>query len=709
MALDFYTYDQTFWDADSSSIDFTLKNKNINTGQVINYEATYADYLQRYQTTLHFINDNITSTYAKEEIKLFPYSTSAILTNEERTRRRTSPSTFVFYGITNGSPAREFIPLLELNHSPINKSIYGITYISVNDKYFNGETVSQALEDDVDADTIRQVFKCEYRDRSGRRRIEFAGTPRQIAHYLVGGLPFASEKFYYPLDIDTVENEKDVYADERSKPGDTFNSFWQDHYDSIIQIEEFETQFVDAKNAPFYAIVKSAIATLTVSMYRAVKLFNKFFVNKFDQADVDYWNEVLDTKIYSNSYYSDKTQTITAVSTDLFNRIKSITIDSATGWPPFAFVWRGNELLQYRRREGNTLYDIVRHIRGRKNASIIAGDSLRLLGTVRIEETEPLYKDRMAALLGPKETVENMQTAVNSVIGNSPLASATVFDCHGFDYNDSTKDLYNWVWPKRDIGWFLGKKGYYSLRGRGNYTAATALITLTDIDSNYVIENVSTGDTLYFSYDGENYSSATVYSVDIDNETIKLIDYLRDSEGTLLDNKTNKKLDVYAVGTETRKIKNRNTDNKFNFSVQTWLGKKTETTGYFYNTFDISTILYETSANSSATTLASAVSADDTSEYRLPSNKLRYNYTGRVKSYELNESYTNKVEGKYPFFVVVDKWQFNDHIITDIVDRAKCIGTTPNYAINKTFVSYRTSIANENAPFFDFILANRNE
>lgn len=710
---DLFTYDIAVYDGGQKSVEFTGKWKNVPSGETAHFNANYLDYGYAYRTTINSINDNVSGTLAKEGLKLNRFAINSLAGTMESAERKRGPASLVMWGLSEGvSNSWERILAFELK--PLDKQTVGRIKVSVSDKYATGETVSQDLEDELDTSPStqkRQVFRCEFRTREGSKIMEYAGTPRQIAHFLVGGLPFAKDNFDFTISEGTIENEKTTYSDGRLKPGATFNSFWDDHFSSIVELREFELEFIDSNNSVLYALLKGIASTMSVVQYAVLDFFKSFFVRQFTDDHVEAWTEALDTDIYRHSYNLKRTTTVTDVEFTRFGELKSITLENTANWPPFGFVWlNGKELIQYKAKDGDTISDIDRHLKGIRCATILAGDTVKMIGNVRLEETLESFRDRAGALLGPKETLAALQSATNAVLSNSQDATGTVFDLHSLEYNTPSNQLDRWVDVKRQIGWFLGSKGELSLTGTATYTASTKTLVVTATDGS--LDDLSAGDTLYANYGtgDDEWASARIYSIDVETGTVVLVNKLLDGTDEI-GNFTSKTVKVYAVGTEQSNLRAEDTDDIKNFAAQTVLNREWETVGYFQDTFDIDSLYYETASHaaSSETSLEALLALDDTSEYTynedggsLRVGNSRFSYTGKLLSYNFTPLTIRKVEGRYPFFAIINDYTFSEDILTDTYDRVKAVGTTPNVVVNKEFYLFRTSISSERAPFIDF-------
>jgi hypothetical protein len=731
---DLYTYDAFLYDSiPGNGVDVTFIYQNQGTGKVAIFYGNYLDFYKMYEVNINSINDNSTGDLARESIKIHKFAFNSILDKEETINKTNEPSSLVIYGIADKGSYNSYEKIMELTLHPLPMNFRGRMTVSVSNVYFTGQEVAQDLYDDLDTSPstlTRQVLNYSYWDRSGYHEEEYAGTPRQIVNWLIGGFPFAKDRLTkygsgintLVYDEDTIENEKTVYSDGRIAPGAYFNSLWNDNYNDVFALKEFKIEFVDSRNAPLYALTKAIAATIDTVTRTIVNVFNKFFVSLFEIVDFGYWKDVLDTKVYYYTYNIDKTALITSVTKNVYNEVIEIVVDNVDKWPEFGFLQHGLELMQFRVRDNQKLSDFNRHIRGVKSADIVVGDTLKLIGNIRVSENEGLLHKRLRFLMGPKETVTNIQDALNVVVANSENASVEVFDMNITDYS-TTAEKRKWSFPKRDIGWFLGSKGYASLpQVDVTYTKATKTLTLSNYQ--YPLSNISTGDRVYIRYSGDDVViDGEVFSIDAINDTVTLIDKLLDDAGAEInDFATVRTATFYAIGTSTTRI-SESVDNDFlQFFPETYLNKELETSGFFHNTYDIDTLYYETTVNENETSLTDVIAAEDTSIYypasfitESPSGDIildgtnqRFSYTGNIKSYTLNPMITTKLEGRHPFIVIVNEWNFNDEIINDTVNRLKAIGTTPNVVINKNFHLFRTYIANPEAPFTDMIFSYKN-
>jgi hypothetical protein len=724
---DLINYDQYVYDAEGQSFDFRIVCRNKTTGGDRTVRGVnYLDYRRSYQTYIHSLNDNSAGELARDSTRLYGYAVSAITDREETKNKIDLPSQYIIYGVTDYG---DRIPIMTLTLTSFNYNLRGRATFSISDYYATGEIVSQTLEDEYDISPsylYRQVLRYTYYDHSGYHEMEYAGTPRQIINYLIGGLPFATELLVEPAfvgdalnaiayDQDTIDNEGSLYSDDRLRPGVYFTSIWQDYYDnsqfSTIALVPTEIEFVDSNNAPIYALIKSVVSTVDIVSQRIFRAFDSFFIKTINLLDYKYWTTVLDTKIFKYSYQENKTTTISAINYNVLNQLESIEVADATRWPDFAMVLIDQELAQFTSRIGNILYidEGNRHIDGVRNMPLRVGQTVKLYGDVRLTENQDAFRSRLMSFLGEKETPKALNNALQILLQNSEGATGEVFDFHSYDY--LTSENIRWAFPKREIGWFAGGNGDYSLKSATcSYVAATKTLTLSNLSNS--LGYLTSGDTVYVKYGGDDeISIGYVYSIDAINNTVVLIDALTDSDGVLLGNVTGS-ASFYALGSSQTRIKESDIGDAFDFEDETILNHSLETLGYFHNTQDIKTIYYETITNQGSTTLPIAIASEDTSQYDeaiyniagITGTNNQYNYTGKILSYSYEPFVVNALSGRYPFIVRVNDWNFNDQIIVETIEQLKTIGTTPNYVINKDITSFRTTIGSDKSPFIDFCI-----
>jgi hypothetical protein len=730
---DLIDYDQYVYDADSQTLDFRIVCENKTTGGDRTVRgANYLDYRRSYQTYIASFSDNSAGELARDSTRLYGYAVTSITRKEEVVNKTDQPSQYVIYGVTDYG---ERVPIMVLTLTPFNYNLRGRASLTIGDYYATGELVDQGLEDEYDASPVqlrRQVLRYTFYDYSGYHEMEYAGTPRQIINYLIGGLPFAKDILVetqfsgdsvsgITYDEDTIDSEKSTYSDGRLSPGAYFNSLWYDYYDnsgaSIIALAPMEIEFIDSNNAPIYSLIKSAIATLDVLSQKIFRTFDSFFVKTVNLLDYNYWIDILDTKIFKYSYQINKTTTVTRINYDPLNQLESIEVGDATRWPDFAMIFVEDELVQYTSRNGDTLYinESNRHIDGTRNMPLSVGMVVKLRGDVRLTENQDAFRSRLTSLMGAKETTQALNDSLQVLLQNSESATGEVFDFHSYDY--LTSDKIKWAFPKREIGWFAGGNGDYSLKSATcSYVAATKTLTLSALSD--PIYYLTTGDTAHITYGGDDeVTTGYIYSIDASTYEVVLIDNLLDSDGVALGNFSNAKVCFYALGSAQTRIKESDIGDAFNFEDETILNHSLETLGYFHNTQDIETIYYETAVNESETTLSGAIAAEDTTSYDealynvlgMTGTNRQYNYTGKVKSYSYEPFVVHALQGRYPFIVRVNDWNFNNQIITETINSLKAVGTTPNYVINKDITSFRTTIGSDKSNFVDLCIIAKNE
>jgi len=731
----------TIYDDLNDVIVCTFRYQNASNGNTISYQANYLNRYKQYNTTISSISDSVSSDLAKQSLMMTKFAIQELTESEEVDNKvglvpkDSTPSQLVIYGIEiNGSNEYQKIPILKFQLIPLDRNVYGRPSIYIGTKYKTGKEVSQALEDEIEDSPSylkRQVARIEWDSRIGKQILEYAGTPRQIINWFMGGLPFALDIFTeddFELVKSTMENENSNYSDDRLKPGDTFNSAWEAIYSQVVELNEVELEFIDSNNAPSYSMFKSIASTMNIIQNRIIRFFNKFFLSLFDELDIHYWLNILNTKLYNFQEYVDYTSTIIDIETDLYNKILSITLDNTTNWPPFGFFWHGEELCQYRSKNGNQLIDIDRNIRGSSASDFVILDTITMRGNLIRQEDETLFRDRLSSLLGPKESLQSIQEALDNVVSNTE-GTVTVFDLHCKEYLNPDNKLSAWVTPKRDIGWFLGSEGYPVIsEGVGNYDVSEKTLTITILSDRDVLSDIRSGAKIQVSQDGYNWLDSYISGANLnffytpqkeayDNgDLVTEPDYgdiILTTEFYELPDTNNLKFRVFGLGSETNKIRSVDLTNKLNFAPQTLIDKYLETTGYFMNTFEVTDIIYETDLNNTATTLYEAeldedtgIFGDDSSPslhpWQVNQTNDKYNYTGNILHYTVEPLENHPLSGRYPFMVIVNNWHFNNNIIEETVNRLKAVGTTPNYAINKNVKFFRTIISNERIPNVQF-------
>lgn len=712
-------YDDFLYDAPESGFDFGFVREIESVGELPVYGANYIDYSNIISTNINSINDNVSAEIAKNAYYAsgVGYGFKAILDREERDNKFGQESTLIIYGVDEGMSPDTTVPVMQLIRPPFLKGVFGRIYISISDRYFNGELVSQDLEDELDEslNNVRQVIKYSYWDASGFHQGEYAGTPRQIIHFIVGGFIFAEARLSllspyddnaYGYSSETIENEYSNYDDGRLKPGDYFNALWDENFADVTELIEIETEFIDSQNAPLYSLLKSFSATLNVITNNVIDLFNKCFVYNFNIKDVKYWLTILNTKIFKYNYLFNDNAEVIEINYDAFGNIKSLTVDDATMWPDFGFFWWENELLQYRKRTGQIFSDIDRQVRGVRNMSPSVGDKIKMTGNVRINERD-IHK-RLSALMGEKETKDALEAGILSILGNSEEGEGGVVDVNSSSWQNNSD--HNWFSPLSDFGWYLGSYGKVVIAdGVCDYTSASKLLSVVSLKGGDSLENLHTGDVILVNGEDSVYFGE-IYSIDLDTDEVTLIDELVDANDDTVSDFEGYYFGAFLVGTSTIKIYN--DDSLKTPSLPLLLGRERLYSGYFHKLIKPNTLYYEVSTSTSKDSVDDLLSAEDTTRYDplvvtgsgIEGTNAQYDYTGRLFSFTHEYEITNEISGMFPFVVWLRNWYFNNYIVYDTVDKLKAVGTTPNYVINKETTLFRTSIGNEYAPFLDFMM-----
>lgn len=753
---DEYTkYDSALYDSwlgeDSGVLVFKGIYSNTFKGTRYTFEANYVDGSTSRGVVVNEINDTSTSHVTKAEIARMPFSVLEILDTEESKKKKYNRSGIDIYGIkSNNHPQK----ICSLTLDPLDRNLFGRPTIYIGNKLKSGKVVDESdLDPDhriaeyypngdeglgpgtfTDTGTV-QVIRLEYWSKRNTFEVkEFIGTPRQIMFWILGGFEFLKDEFTLELlervrqDFENEISDGDQYTDGRIKPGKLWNYYWREYLLLITSLQEIELEFIDSNNSSLYMMLKSSVASIMASQNAAVRMLNKSWIRLVDAINIDYWLDLLGTKVYLNSYYINSTTTVTHIERDYVGNLLSITVESATGWPDFGFVWINSmEMIQYSSRVGNILYGIDRMVKGIRLGLLETvdnddlGDTATITAKIRGSaiKQEPLegVRQRLSAILAPKETETNIQHAMNKLASAYPDTSIRVFDLNGLSYQDTNNGYSAWVQYLRDVGWFVGSEGNVILDDStcgyfenapnrpvisfGNFTTADDVdFGSVDgvLDSKYDLAHLCTGCKVVVEYEPFSFAEGEIYYIDWYNKWLYLIDNLKDGDTVLTSSFYQKPVKVYSLETASLKIRDRDTTDKLNFDGL-YLDKEPHTSGYFANSLDVDDIIYETTGNSSITDLTELEEADNT---RIYNNVDKAEYTGRVLHYKTSPLVSNKLEGRFPFVVLVDDWTFSPDIISDTVDRVKSIGTTPNIVINRQVRQFRALISSDTAPFFTF-------